>query len=154
VRAAGAIVVLSLAMTPFMPEARPKPTGRIEVWKRLLAAFQGGITEELLRRLFLLSAVAWLIWQFAFQAPIPPPAAHFWIATIVAAILFGVALLPAAAAVWPLTFAGVLRAILLNMLPGVPLGLIFWRCGLENAMPAHFCASIVLQLSGGVLQCS
>jgi membrane protease YdiL (CAAX protease family) len=147
-----AIIGLSLATAPLMPEVKEHLAGGIALWKRLLASFYGGITEELLLRLFLLTTIAWLIWRAALRARPSPPAAVFWIATVTAALLFGAGHLPAAAAVWPLTAVVVLRTILLNMLVGIPLGLIYCRWGLEYAMLAHFCADLVLQGSAGLLE--
>jgi hypothetical protein len=106
----------------------------------LLASFEGGITEEILLRLFVMSAVAWLltrIWRHR-------PPAVFWVANLVAAVLFGLGHLPATAALVPLTPMIVTRAIVLNGLAGVVAGWLYWRRGLESAMVAHFSADIVL----------
>ena len=72
----------------------------IALWKRLLGSLlYGGITEELLMRLFLLSLVAWLFgrwWKTA--AGMPAPGA-FRAAIVVVAVLFGLGHLPATAAI-------------------------------------------------------
>jgi membrane protease YdiL (CAAX protease family) len=150
--AAVVVLALGIAFEPLMPGARKPLSGGIAVWKRLLASFYGGITEELLLRLFVLTTVAWLLWRTLLRGRPSPPAAAYGIAILVAAILFGAGHLPAAAAVWPLTAVVVLRTIVLNMIPGIPFGMIYCRWGLEYAMLAHFCADLVLQGSAGILE--
>src|SRR5688572_29366544 len=60
----------------------------IPLWKRLLAGLvYGGITEELLMRLFLMSLVAWTLGRWwKTPAGIPAPGA-FWAAIIIVAVL-------------------------------------------------------------------
>ena len=130
------------------PTIQPLPAG-VELWKRLLAAFYGGITEELLLRLFLMTLIAWGIWRTAYKAQLPPDATVFRAAIVAAAVLFGVAHLPAAALFWPLTPVVVARIIALNTLGGLAFGFIYWQWGLEYCMLAHFCADIVLHAVGG-----
>jgi hypothetical protein len=99
-----AIVMMSLALLfqRYMPAAAATQIS-MKLWKRLLASFYGGITEELLTRLFVMTTLVWLIWKLAFKSYIKPPAIAFWIAIMLAAILFGVGHLPAAAAIATLT---------------------------------------------------
>jgi|SRR5579871_652676 MFS family permease len=140
------VVMLILEITVFWPrlpktmrENFPIPA----LWKRLLASFYGGIDEELLLRLFLLSLLAWLI-GFVWHLPGGlPTVGAFWLANILAAVIFGLAHLPATAALVKLTPLLVLRAIILNGLVGVAAGYLFWRYGLEAAMLAHFSADLV-----------
>lgn len=149
--AVGGFVILLLdgLFQPFMPPTTLPSGDNIELWKRLLASFYGGITEELLLRLFLMTLIAWIIWKVAFKGQRPPTAGAFWIAIVVAAILFGAGHLPAMAGICPLTPAVVIRTIALNALAGLAFGFFFWRWGLEHAMLAHFCADIALHGVGG-----
>ena len=81
-----------------LPEAMHS-SFEIPVWKRLLAGIvYGGITEELLMRLFLLSLVAWLVGRWWKAAEGKPATGAFWAAIIVVAVLFGLGHLPATAA--------------------------------------------------------
>ena len=66
-----------------------------------------------------------------------------------AAGLFGLGHLPATAALLPLTPAVIARALILNGIPGVVFGWLFWRRGLEAAMVAHFAADLVLHVIVG-----
>lgn len=117
-----------------------------EAWKGFLASFYGGIVEEILLRLFLLSLLAWLGSFFLKTSEGKPRDSVFWTANIVAAILFGVAHLPATATILPLTPLVITRAIMLNGLAGIAFGYLYWKRGLESAMIAHFSADIVLHV--------
>ena len=121
----------------------------IPLWKRLLGGVvYGGITEELLMRLFLVSLVAWLLGKF-WKTPegLPTPAA-FWCAIILVAILFGLGHLPITSVIAPLTPMLITRALLLNGIAGVAFGYLYWRYGLEAAMLGHMSVHLVLQGPG------
>lgn len=141
------LIGLITAIQPWMP---PTPTSlEIDLWKRLLASFYGGITEELLVRLFCTTLIAWLLWKLLQRRRPQPTAWLFWIAIVSSALLFGVGHLPAAATIWPLTPVVIIRTIGLNALLGIPFGWLYWRYGLEYAMLSHFCADLVLHGIGG-----
>ena len=115
-------------------------------WKGFLASFYGGITEEILLRLFVMSFLAWLGGFASKTQAGKPTSAVFWIANILAAVLFGLGHLPATATIFPLTPLVVSRAILLNGIGGVIFGWLYWKRGLEAAMIAHFSADIILHV--------
>jgi membrane protease YdiL (CAAX protease family) len=149
--AAPAAILLLLEIAVFWPRlprtmrtSFPIPA----LWKRFLACFYGGIAEELLCRLFLLSLLAWLI-GFAWHMPDGRPTlGALWLANILAAVIFGLGHLPATASLVKLTPLLIARAILLNGIVGVAFGYLFWQYGLEAAMLAHFTADIVLHIIG------
>jgi hypothetical protein len=145
--AAGAGTIgLAVAFAPLMPPVPPHLRGGVEAWKGLLGCFYGGIVEELLLRLFAMTLLTWLLAKVLGRGrPRPAPLAYA-AAVLLAAVLFGVGHLPAAAGVWPLTGAVVARTIALNAFAGVPFGVLYWKRGLEYAMVAHFCADIVLHV--------
>lgn len=120
-------------------------------WQGLLASFYGGIGEEILSRLFVLSALAYLVVKVSRQPAPPLASGPFWVANIAAALLFGLGHLPATAALAPLTTALVVRALVLNGIAGVTFGYLFWKRGLEAAMVAHFMADIVIQSAAAFL---
>ena len=69
--------MLDRLLQPLLPPTiQPLPAG-VALWKRLLAAFYGGITEELLLRLFFMTLIAWGIWRTAYKAQLPPDATVF-----------------------------------------------------------------------------
>lgn len=146
VAAAIAILALSLLTDPWLPaplQPLPDPAS-MSGWKGLLASFHGGIGEELLLRLFLMTLIVWAGARLRRRAARP----HlYWFAIVLAALLFGAGHLPAATAVWPLTAMVVFRTLLLNAVAGVAFGWLYWRRGLEASMCAHFCADLVLHVA-------
>jgi membrane protease YdiL (CAAX protease family) len=115
-------------------------------WKGFLASFYGGIVEEVLLRLFLMSLLAWLGKFISHTADGLPTSGVFWVANILAAIIFGLGHLPATATIIPITALVITRAIVLNGLAGVAFGWLYWKRGLEAAMISHFSADIVLHV--------
>jgi hypothetical protein len=115
-------------------------------WKGLLASFYGGIDEEILLRLGLMSILAWLGKLISRTSDGNPTSAVLWTSNIAAALLFGVGHLPATAILIPLTPVVVARAIVLNGLAGIGFGWLYWKRGLESAMLSHFSADIVLHV--------
>lgn len=143
------LVLIGLEVYYFQPRL-PEPFHKIEskqpIWKRMLACFYGGIYEELLLRLFVMSGLIWLI-----QLVITPPAGQinlgvFWAANLIASLLFGLGHLPATVRIAPLTPVIVARALLLNGLAGLLFGWLFLRYGLELAMIAHFTMDIMIHV--------
>lgn len=115
-------------------------------WQGLLASFYGGIDEEVLMRLFVLTLLAWL-GKFINHTPEGRPTLLIlWVANILAAILFGLGHLPITAQLFEITPLVIARAILLNGLAGLAFGYLYWTRGLEAAMLSHFSADIVLHV--------
>ena len=127
-------------------EALNLQSAQPSAWKGLLASFYGGIDEEILLRLGLMSIVAWLGKFISRTSDGNPSSAVLWISNIAAALLFGAGHLPATAVVIPLTPLVVARAILLNGLAGIGFGWLYWKRGLESAMLSHFSADIILHV--------
>jgi membrane protease YdiL (CAAX protease family) len=126
-------------------------------WMGLLASLEGGMTEEIELRLFLLSVLALALRSVGRSAGVaradePLPAWVFWTANIVAAVLFGLGHLPTTRQLVPLTPPVVVRAVVLNGLLGVVAGQLYRRRGLEMAMLCHFGTDLVLHVAGPVLQ--
>ncbi|MBI2954233.1 MAG: CPBP family intramembrane metalloprotease [Chloroflexi bacterium] len=115
-----------------------------EAWKGFLASFYGGIVEELLMRLGLMTTLVWLGTKLTRRDR--PGAAVVWSSIILVSVLFGVAHLPATAAIVQITWLIVVRAIVLNGVAGIVFGWLYWRRGLLSAVIAHFSADIVLHV--------
>src|SRR6056297_4282779 len=116
-------------------------------WKSILAAFYGGIFEEILLRLFALTFYAWVLtWIIAKfrKEEVKENKTIIWIAIILSALLFGIGHLPALSAITTLTPLLVFRTVLLNALPGIFFGWLYYKKGLENAMVSHYFADIAL----------
>lgn len=114
------------------------------VWQRFLGAFYGGVVEELLLRLFLMTVLVWGLWRLLQPRQEKPSAAIFWTAVLLASVVFGLGHLPATAAIVTITPIVVARAIVLNGIGGVIFGWLYWKRGIEAAILAHFIADIVL----------
>ncbi len=143
------LLILEIAVFwPRLPKAMREDVPIPALWKRFLASFYGGIDEELLLRLFLLSLLAWLI-SFVWHTPGGMPTlGALWLANVIAAVVFGLGHLPATAAIVKVTPLLVVRAIVLNGIIGVAAGYLYWQYGLEAAMLAHFSADIVIHVIG------
>jgi hypothetical protein len=116
------------------------------VWQGFLASFYGGITEETLIRLGCLSLLAWLGKFISHTPEGRPTPAVFWVANILAAILFGVSHLPFTSQIMDLNLLVVTRGVVLNAVLGILFGYLYWTRGLESAMLSHFTADIVLHV--------
>jgi len=161
---AGSILIIALDKFVFAPSLQAQlgsaanalnlQTAQPAAWKGLLASFYGGINEEILLRLFVLSLLAWL-GKFINHTPEGPALsaskghptlAVLWTANILAAVLFGLGHLPATATLIALTPLVIVRAVVLNGLAGIVFGYLYWTRGLESAMLSHFSADLVLHV--------
>lgn len=154
VGAAVGAVLVGIEATFFLRHlpAAMRPAFEIALWKRLLAGVvYGGITEELLMRLFLVSLAAWLFSRRWKTREGLPTTGAFWTAIALVAIVFGLGHLPATSLMTPLTPLIVARALVLNGVAGIAFGWLFWKYGLEAAMLGHMSAHVVMQAPGVML---
>lgn len=150
------LIVLGLEFFYFQPammrelgdtvKALNLQTSQPAAWKGFLASFYGGIAEEILLRLFVMSFFVWLGRFLSKTSDGKPTSLVFWSANILAAVLFGLGHLPTMSLLVPLTPLVIARTILLNGLIGVVCGWLYWKRGLEAAMISHFSADIVLHV--------
>ena len=111
-------------------------------WQGLLSSLYGGINEEIMLRLFLLNGLLWVL-NLMFRKS-SSAAWKVWIALIAAALLFGLGHLPAARAMMEMSRLMVVRILVLNLIPGIAFGVLFWRRGLLCAMTAHLSADVLI----------
>ncbi|RZT16535.1 MULTISPECIES: CPBP family glutamic-type intramembrane protease [Fictibacillus] len=149
----GAIGSLFLVITDlflFQPHMPKLGNGGGAVWWKatLAGVLYGGIVEEVLMRLFLMTLIVWLL-AFIFKkfgGTIPSP--FYWIGIIGAALLFSAGHLPATEALFgELNTIIITRAFILNGVLAVFFGYLFWKKGLEYAMIAHMMLHVVTQLA-------
>lgn len=143
--AAAFLIVLSeqlfVALTPYAGVAgEVLPTW----WQGLLASLYGGVAEEILLRLFLMTLFAWILMRTLKRDALSPAVA--WSASILAAVVFGLGHLPTMAALMPLSAIVIIRTVTLNAIGGIIFGWLYWKRGLVAAMLAHFSADIVLHV--------
>ena len=120
-------------------------------WQGLLASFYGGINEEILLRLFVMTLLVWIFFKIKKTDAGKPTKTGFWLAIILAAILFGAGHLPTISAITTLTLPIVAYVIILNSIGGIIFGWLYWKKGLESAMIAHFSADIILHVIPAIL---
>jgi hypothetical protein len=142
------LLVIIIPAAPYLPGLPFVSASRVAVWKRITVCFYGGIDEEVLSRLFLLTLLAWLGTRIFQRTKAQLAPATFWAANIIVAILFGLGHLPSASMVMHITPTVVVLALVLNGIAAIPFGYLFWRRGLESAMIAHFCADFVIYVVG------
>lgn len=108
------------------------------------AVFYGGIIEEVMMRLFLMSLFAWLGWKLFFRKRESVPEGVFIAANVLAALLFAAGHLPAT-----VTFFGgltpllVVRCFLLNGAFGLVFGWLYRKYGIQYAMLSHALLHII-----------
>ena len=145
------LLCVLFVLVPRMPNLPFVLVARLAVWKRFLICFYGGIYEELLSRLLLLSLFAWLVDRGWSKTTPGLSSRAFWIANIIVAILFGLGHLPSASLVMEITPLVVVAALALNGIAAVSFGYLYWKRGLEAAMVAHFTADFVIYVAGASL---
>lgn len=107
----------------------------------------GGVVEEILLRLFLMSFIVWLLMKVFKIDKDNIPSGIYWIAIIVTSLIFAAAHLPTTAMVYgELTNSLLLRAFLLNGIAGLVFGYLYWKKGFEYAVISHAFAHISMQL--------
>jgi hypothetical protein len=131
-----------------VPESPP-------AWTGVLVSFSAGVSEELVLRFGLFTLVAWLAARVARRShdpAIPPPAAAFHVANVVAALVFGALHFSNADAIGlPLDATVVAFVLVLNGLVGLACGWLYWKRGLEAAMIAHATTDLVIKALGHAL---
>jgi membrane protease YdiL (CAAX protease family) len=108
-----------------------------------LASFYGGIVEEILMRLFLMSLFVWITFKIKKTPKGMPTNFGIWVSIILSSIIFGIGHLSAAGMLTPVI---VTRVVILNGIAGVAFGWLYWKRGLEASMMAHFSADIMLHV--------
>lgn len=139
VGAIAAIIIFGLDIL-FMKKMPKVVIDEPSKFQAFIASFYGGISEEVLSRLFIMTAVVYLSNLLGLGN------ASYWIGILFAALLFGVGHLPAAFGLFGKTKLVVWRTILLNAIPGILFGYLYWKYGIENAMIAHFTGDIFLHV--------
>jgi membrane protease YdiL (CAAX protease family) len=126
------------------PVEGPVPA-RPAIWMGALMSLDGGLTEELICRLMLMSLLALLLrWMARVPEGLPDWAA--WAAIALAAILFSLGHLPALAATSAITPVAVAKTLVLNGLVAGLAGWLYWKRGLESAMLAHWVVDLILHV--------
>ena len=106
----------------------------------------GGIIEELMLRLFLMSLLALVIWRIFFKGSESAPTKALVIANVVSAILFAAGHLPSTVISIGITPAILIRCFLLNGGAGLVFGFLYQKRGIQYAMIAHAFAHVAMKV--------
>ena len=112
----------------------------------LAAVLYGGVIEEVMLRLFMMSLIAFVLHKLFERDEAETSVAVLVAANVIAALLFAVGHLPATDAFMGLTPMIVFRCFLINGGFGLLFGWLYRRYGLQYAMLAHGGCHIVSKL--------
>ena len=143
---AGVLIILSSFLFTSASTILQGAELTVPLWKSFLASFYGGIGEEILFRLFVMTVIVWVFYKIKKTPEGKPTTIGIWLAIIITAILFGVGHLPITSSIITITPMVIARAIVLNGIGAIIFGWLYWKKGLESAMISHFSADIVLHV--------
>lgn len=112
----------------------------------LSAISYGGVIEEIMMRLFLMSLISFIMYKLFYRNEEKAPDKVFIIANIITAILFAAGHLPNTYASMGLSFIIVLRCFLLNGAVGLLFGWLYRKYGIIYAMMAHIGCHVVSKI--------
>ncbi len=142
-------VLLSLDWWTFgawVPGLREATDLTLNVPVVIASVLYGGVVEEVMLRLFLMSLLAWLGWKVFFRKAEKAPAGVIIAANVISAMLFAAGHLPATAMLFEVTPLLLLRCFLFNGGFGLFFGWLYRRFGIQYAMIGHALAHIVSKL--------
>ena len=142
------LAVIRLVIEPVVPgiAKRMAAAGALPVWRRAAIIYVAAVGEELIFRLFLLSAVAGVAARLLRLPRHVPTPAVIWMANGLSALLFAGVHLPSWGGALSLGLA--LTVITLNAVGGVVLGYMFVNRGIAAAIWTHAGADWAIQLIG------
>ncbi|MCB1108930.1 MAG: CPBP family intramembrane metalloprotease [Chlamydiia bacterium] len=122
-------------------------TGKIHppFWAGAIASLYGAINEEVLCRLFLFTLI-YFLFQKIFSSMKRHRISFLWTTNVIVALIFGIGHLPAAFKLIEPTSYEISRILLLNGIPGIVFGWLYWSRGLWSAMIAHFMADLIIHV--------
>ena len=107
----------------------------------------GGVFEEILMRLFLMSLCVWIIGKIFYKKEKKIPTKVFVIANIITALLFALGHLPSTKELFGyLDFLILFRCFLLNGALGLAFGYLYRKYGIGYSMLAHFGCHLISKL--------
>ena len=113
----------------------------------MASVLYGGVIEEVLLRLFMMSLIACIAWKIIFRREANPPTGVLIAANIIAALLFAAGHLPSTMQMWgEITPMILLRCFLLNGAGGLVFGYLYRRYGIQYSMMAHAGAHVVWKI--------
>lgn len=131
----------------WIPGVREATDTTLSLHVVMASVLYGGIVEEIMMRLFLMSLLAWLGWKVFFRKQEKPPHLVIAAANVIAALLFAAGHLPATVMIFgSLTPLILVRCFLLNGGFGLFFGWLYRRYGIQYAILGHMMAHMVSKL--------
>lgn len=127
------------------------PGPDLELIPRLSALLYGGITEELMLRYGLMTALAWGVFALLRARAAANRQVVMWSVVLIVAVVFGAGHVPALSATIEPNAVLVIRTIAINALLGALYGWLYWRYALEHAILAHAFTHGVFWLAGPLM---
>lgn len=114
----------------------------------IIASFTyGGVFEEILMRLFLMSLISWIISKIFYRKQKEIPTKLFVIANILSALSFAAIHLPSTIQIFGyIDWLIALRCMLMNGAFGLAFGWIYRKYGIQYAMLAHFGCHLISKI--------
>ncbi len=113
----------------------------------MASVFYGGVIEEVMLRLFMMSLIAYIVWKLFFRRETNSPTGVIIAANIIAALLFAAGHLPSTMQMFgEITPIILLRCFLLNGAGGLVFGYLYRKYGIQYSMMAHAGAHIVWKI--------
>lgn len=145
-----AAIILSVSDKFIFAQYLPKQTEtyRFSPLYFIFSILYGGVVEELMLRLLLMSLLVLIFWKLIARSK-NNSAIPSWIyitAIFIAAILFAAGHLPATKQLLGLSTPILIRAFLLNGIGGIGFGYLYWKKGLSYAICAHILTHIFNQI--------
>ncbi|MCP4707601.1 MAG: CPBP family intramembrane metalloprotease [Planctomycetes bacterium] len=106
-------------------------------WMSLLSSVTAGIKEELFYRFFLMTLFVWVGGFFKKNSDGRPAQVIYWIAVLISGVIFGWAHIDDKLN-WGGSSAMLLNIFMMSCIPGIILGWLYWKYGLESAIFTHF----------------
>lgn len=145
-----ALFILSARHMAPAPLLEGVSSGRLPLEVKIL---YGGVTEEILMRWGLMTLLAWTGWRILQRGQGSPRRIWLILAATLSAVVFGMAHIPAVIGTGVEATAQVMGYVtVVNFVPGLLLGLLFWRHGLEAACLAHMFAHIGVECGFALLR--
>lgn len=131
----------------WIPGVREATDLTLSIHVVLASVLYGGVIEELMLRLFMMSLIAFLLWKLFFRKQETVPHGVIVAANILAAILFAAGHLPATVMTFgALTPMLLVRCFLLNGGFGLLFGWLYRKFGIQYAMVSHAALHMVSKL--------
>lgn len=112
----------------------------------LMCYTYGGVIEEVMMRLFLMSLITFILYKVFGKKAKEVPTYMYVVANIIAALLFAAGHLPATMITFGLTPVIIARCFILNGVPGFLFGELYRKHGIHYAMVAHAGAHVVMHI--------